>query len=137
MPPIEAPGAGDHGIVTIPSPHPFSATVERIKAALQAKNIKLFAVIDQQAEAAAVGLQMPPVVLLLFGNPKAGTPLMNACPLSALDLPLKALVTEAQPGEVLVSLNSAEYLLQRHGLPPEFLANIAPVEQLLRHTLQG
>jgi uncharacterized protein (DUF302 family) len=111
--------------------------VERLKAALHAKGIKLFAAIDQQAEAAAVGLSMPPTVLLLFGNPKGGTPLMVARPLSGLDLPLKALITEAQPGEVLVSLNSAEYLLQRHALPAQFLPNIAPIEPLIRNTLKG
>jgi uncharacterized protein (DUF302 family) len=136
MSPSELPG-GDHGIVTIKSPHPFSDTVERLETALRAKGIKIFAGIDQQAEAAAVGLRMPPTVLLIFGNPKGGTPLMVARPLSGLDLPLKALISEAQPGEVLVSLNSAEYLIQRHALPAEFLSNIAPIEQLIRKTLNG
>jgi uncharacterized protein (DUF302 family) len=137
MSPSDSPGADEHGIVTIKSPYPFSDTVERLKSALHAKGIKLFASIDQQAEAAVVGLQMQPTVLLLFGNPKGGTPLMVSRPLSGLDLPLKALVTEAPPGEVLVSLNSAEYLIQRHALPAELLANIAPVEQLIRSTLKG
>lgn len=136
MSPSEAPAGDDHGIVTIPSPHPFSETVERLKAALHGKGIKLFASIDQQAEAAVVGLPMPPIVLLLFGNPKGGTPLMVARPLCGLDLPLKALISEAKPGQVLVSLNSAEYLIQRHALPAEFLSNIAPIEQLIRNALK-
>jgi uncharacterized protein (DUF302 family) len=135
--PSEAPIGDDHGIVTIKSPYLFSDTVERIKAALQAKGIKIFAAIDQQAEAASVGLQMPPMALLIFGNPKGGTPLMIARPFSGLDLPLKALVSEAHPGEVLVSLNSAEYLIHRHALPAEFLSNIAPIELLIRNTLNG
>jgi uncharacterized protein (DUF302 family) len=137
MSPSEAPTGDNHGIVIIKSPYLFSDTVERIKAALQAKGIKIFASFDQQAEATAVGLEMPPTVLLIFGNPKGGTPLMIARPLSGLDLPLKALVSEAQPGEVLVSLNSAEYLIHRHALPVEYLSNIAPIEQLLRNALQG
>jgi uncharacterized protein (DUF302 family) len=133
--PSEPPGNDDHGVVTIQSPYPFPDTVERLKAALHAKGIKLFAAIDQQSEAAAVGLSMPPTVLLIFGNPKGGTPLMLERPLSGLDLPLKALISEARPGEVLVSLNAAEYLIHRHGLPAEFLSNVAPIEQLIRHTL--
>jgi len=137
MTPNEPPGGDAHGVVTIKSPHPFADTVERLKTALHAKSIKLFASIDQQSEATAVGLQMPPTVLLIFGNPKGGTPLMVARPLSGLDLPLKALISEARPGEVLVSVNSAEYLIHRHDLPAEFLANLAPIEQLIRNTLSA
>jgi len=137
MPPSETPSSGDHGIVSIKSPHSFFDTVELLESALHAKAIKIFANIDQQAEAEAVGLSMPPTVLLLFGNPKGGTPLMVASPLSGLDLPLKALITEAQPGEVMVSLNSAEYIIHRHALPSALLANIAPVEQLIRNALKS
>jgi uncharacterized protein (DUF302 family) len=136
MPATETPSNGESGIITVKSPHAFADTVERLTAALHAKGIKIFAAIDQQAEAAAVGLAMQPTVLLLFGSPKGGTPLMVARPLSGLDLPLKALVTEAQPGEVLVSLNSAEYIVHRHALPSELLANIAPVEQLIKNSLK-
>jgi uncharacterized protein (DUF302 family) len=137
MPPGDFPGDGDPGIITVKSPYSFPETVERLTAALHAKGIKIFASIDQQAEAASVGLQMPPMVLLIFGNPKGGTPLMIARPLSGLDLPLKALISESRPGEVQVSLNSAEYIITRHALPPELLANIAPIEQLIRNTLRG
>src|SRR5215468_5926393 len=94
------------GIVSIPSPYPFAETVQRLLSALSDHGLKVFATIDQRAEAAEAGLTMPPTTLLIFGNPKAGTPVMLAQPLAALDLPLKALVTEPAPGEVIVSLNT-------------------------------
>jgi uncharacterized protein (DUF302 family) len=125
----------DPGIVTIKSPLTFSQTVERLKLALQSHGIKVFAVIDQQAEARTVGLDMPPMVLILFGNPKAGTPLMLSQPLSGLDLPLKLLVSEAKAGEVLVSFNSTQYILKRHALPDRLGSNIAPAERLIAAAL--
>jgi uncharacterized protein (DUF302 family) len=73
---------------------------------------------------------MPPTKLLIFGNPKAGTPLMLAVPSIAIDLPLKILVWQDTQGKVWVSYNSPEYLKERHGVPPELLANIAVVETL-------
>jgi uncharacterized protein (DUF302 family) len=121
----------DRGIVSIRSRLSFSQTVERLKTAFQSHGIKVFAVIDQRAEARTAGLDMPPMVLILFGNPKAGTPLMLAQPLSGLDLPLKALISEAKPGEVLVSFNSTQYILQRHVLPDQLGSNIAPAERLI------
>ena len=121
----------DLGIVTIKSGLSFSQTVERLKSAFQSHGIKVFAVIDQQAEARTVGLDMPPMVLIIFGNPKAGTPLMLARPLSGLDLPLKALVSEVKADEVLVSFNSTQYILKRHALSNQFGSNIAPVERLI------
>ncbi len=126
----------DRSIVTIKSPLSFSQTVERLKTAFQSHGIKVFVVIDQQAEARAAGLDMPPMVLILFGNPKAGTPLMLARPLSGLDLPLKALVSEAKAGEVLVSFNSTLYILKRHGLTDQLGSNIAPAERLIATALR-
>ena len=125
----------DSGSVTIKSRLSFSQTVERLKSAFQSHGIKVFAVIDQQAEARTVGLDMPPMVLILFGNPKVGTPLMLARPLSGLDLPLKALVSEAKAGEVLVSFNSTQYILKRHALPDQLGSNIAPAERLIATVL--
>ena len=125
----------DRGIVTIKSHLSFSQTVGRLKSVFQSHGIKVFAAIDQQAEARAVGLDMPPMVLVLFGNPKAGTPLMMARPLSGLDLPLKALVSEAKAGEVLVSFNSTQYILERHALPNQLESNIAPAERLIAAAL--
>jgi uncharacterized protein (DUF302 family) len=125
----------DRSIITIKSRLSFSQTVERLKSVFQSHGIKVFAAIDQQAEARTVGLDMPPMVLILFGNPKAGTPLMLARPLSGLDLPLKALISEAKAGEVLVSFNSTQYILKRHALPDQLESNIAPAERLIVTTL--
>ncbi len=105
------------GIVSLSSPWPIGETVERIETVLAAKKIKVFARIDQSAEAASVGLKLRPTVLLIFGDPAKGTPLMESHPTLALDLPLKALAWESKPGEVYVSLNSPEFLQKRHQLP--------------------
>ena len=119
------------GIVSIPSPYPFADTVQRLLSALTGHGIKIFSTIDQKAEAATVGLMMPPTMLLLFGNPKAGTPIMLEQPLAGLDLPLKALVTEPTPGEVIVSFNTAAYILQRHSLAAELSNNLTPAERAI------
>ena len=86
--------------------------------------------IDHSGEAAKVGMTMPPTKLLIFGSPKAGTPLMLAAPSVAIDLPLKILVWEDGQGKVWISYNSPEYLKERHGLPEALLQNIAVVETL-------
>jgi uncharacterized protein (DUF302 family) len=123
--------ARNYGVVNFASPYAFTETIERLQSAFAGHGIKVFATIDQRAEAMSVGLRMPPTTLLLFGNPKAGTPLMLAQPTSGLDLPLKALVTEPVPGRVVVSLNAAAYIIERHSLPAEFASNLVPVEQLI------
>jgi len=104
------------GLIDLPCPYPVNEAVGRLELLLQSKGIKIFARIDQQAEAAQVGLEMRPTELLIFGDPKAGTPLMNAHPSIAIDLPLKALVWEAADGQVWLSYNSPEYLAERHQL---------------------
>jgi uncharacterized protein (DUF302 family) len=108
------------GIIDLASRHSVTETVDRLGALLKAKGIKVFARIDQAAEAKAAGLTMRPTVLVIFGDPKAGTPLMNRYPSLAMDLPLKALVRESADGKVWLSYNSPEFLQQRHGLdtPP-------------------
>ena len=118
------------GIISIPSNHSVDETVDKLKNILQSKQITLFALIDHSGEAAKVGLKMPPTKLLIFGNPKGGTPLMLAAPSIALDLPLKILVAEDAQGKVWISYNSPEYLKERHGLPSNLLQNIAVVETL-------
>jgi uncharacterized protein (DUF302 family) len=118
------------GIISIPSSHSVDETVDRLKNILQSKQITLFALIDHSGEAAKVGLKMPSTKLLIFGNPKGGTPLMLAAPSTALDLPLKILVAEDAQGKVWLSYNSPEYLKERHGLPSNLLQNIAVVETL-------
>jgi uncharacterized protein (DUF302 family) len=104
------------GIVELACSHSVAEIVDRLESLLKAKGIKIFARIDQLAEARTAGLTMRPTVLLIFGDPKAGTPLMNRYPSIAIDLPLKALVREAADGTVWLSYNSPEYLQQRHGL---------------------
>jgi len=99
-------------------------------------DIKVFATIDQQAEARAVGLPLPPTTLIVFGNPKAGTPLMAARPQSGLDLPLKVLVSETVPGKVTVSFNSATYVTDRHALPAALASNLAPAERLITKLME-
>jgi uncharacterized protein (DUF302 family) len=118
------------GIIDKASNHSVDETVEKLKGILQAKGITVFAFVDHSGEAAKVGMNMRPTKLLIFGNPKAGTPLMVAAPSSAIDLPLKILIWEDARGKVWVSYNSPEYLQQRHSFPPELLQNIAVVEAL-------
>src|SRR6476646_11686247 len=103
------PSRGD-GLIDIPSNHSVDETVDKLKGILQAKGVTLFALIDHSGEAAKVGMKMPPTKLLIFGNPKGGTPLMLAAPSIALDLPLKILVSEDAQGKVWLSYNSPEYL---------------------------
>jgi uncharacterized protein (DUF302 family) len=119
-----------NGIVDIPSNHSVDETVERVKSILQSKGITLFALIDHSGEAEKVGMKMPPTKLLIFGNPKGGTPLMLAAPSVAIDLPLKILVWEDSQRKVWLSYNSPEYLQERHGLPEDLLKNIAVVGTL-------
>jgi uncharacterized protein (DUF302 family)/uncharacterized membrane protein YidH (DUF202 family) len=120
----------DHGIITKPSNHSVEETVAKLKGILQSKGVTLFALVDHGGEAEKVGMKMPPTKLLIFGSPKAGTPLMLASPSSAIDLPLKILVWQDAQGKVWLSYNSPAYLQQRHGLPQELLQNIAVVETL-------
>lgn len=117
----------ENGIVTIASKHTVAETVSRLEQVLKTKGVKVFAVIDHSGEAALSGLQMPDTKLIIFGNPKAGTPLMIATPSIAIDLPLKILVREVAEDHVLVSYNSPGYLAERHGLPPDLLQPLAAV----------
>ncbi|HXW90776.1 MAG TPA: DUF302 domain-containing protein [Terriglobales bacterium] len=118
------------GIIAKASHYSVEQTVERVKSILQSKGVTLFALIDHSGEAKKVGMKMPPTKLLLFGNPKAGTPLMLAAPSSAIDLPLKILISEDADGTVWVRYNSPEYLQERHGFPSALLENVAVVETL-------
>ena len=120
----------EEGIVKIPSHHSVDETVDKLKAILQSKGVTLFALVDHSGEAEKVGLKMPPTKLLIFGNPKGGTPLMLAAPSVAIDLPLKILVAEDSQGRVWIPHNSAEYLKERHDLPQNLLPNIAIAQTL-------
>lgn len=119
-----------NGIVTIPSKHSVDETVARLEHILQEKGIQLFALVDHSGEAEKAGMKMPPTKVAIFGNPKAGTPLMLAAPSIAIDLPLKLLIAEDTNGSVSVSWNAPAYLVARHGLPQDLTANIAVIEKL-------
>ena len=126
----------DNGIVNVPSRHSVQETAEKLKNILETKGITLFAFIDHSGEAEKVGLKMPPTKLLIFGSPRAGTPLMLASPSVAIDLPLKILIWEDSGGKVRVSYNNPAYLEKRHGLPPELVQNIAVIEMLATKTAE-
>ena len=120
----------ENGIVTIPSHQSVDQTVQKLEGILQAKGVKLFALVDYSGEAEKAGLQMRLTKLLIFGNPKAGTPLMIASPSIAIDLPMKVLVSEDADGKVWISYNSPAYLQARHRLPQELVQNLIVVEAL-------
>ena len=122
--------ATNKAIVDRPSNHSVDQTVEKLKGILAAKEVTLFALVDHSGEAEKAGMKMPPTKLLIFGSPKAGTPLMLAAPSIAIDLPLKTLVWEDAQGKVWVSYNSPAYLQERHGVPQELMQNIGVVETL-------
>jgi len=124
------PGSKSNGMVDVASHHPVNETVEKLEAILHAKGVKLFALVDHSGEAESAGIKMRPTKLLIFGNPKAGTPVMLAAPSAAIDLPLKILVWEDSGGKVWISYNSPAYLQSRHGFPAELMSNLAAVEGL-------
>ena len=121
----------DHGFVQIASSHSVAATLERLESQLKEHGITIFARLDFAADAARVGLNMRPERMLIFGNPKAGTPLMQAVPASGLDLPLKVLVWEDAQGKAWIAYNRPEYIIARHGLPAPLAANLAGVIPLI------
>jgi uncharacterized protein (DUF302 family) len=121
----------DRGLVQIASSHSVAATIERLETQLKEHNIIVFARLDFAADAARVGLDMRPEQMLIFGNPKAGTPLMQAVPASGLDLPLKVLVWEDAQGKTWLAYNRPEYIVARHGLPAALAANLAGVVPLI------
>jgi uncharacterized protein (DUF302 family) len=126
----------DHGIVRIASRHGVADTMDRIEALLKQRGIMVFARIDFSSDAARAGLSMRPEQLLIFGNPKAGTPLMLAAPAAGLDLPLKALVWEAADGGVWIAYNDPHYVVRRHALAPALSANLAAAVPILEQAAQ-
>ena len=124
------------GIISKPSKYSVPETLHRLETILTAKGIKVFALVDHSGEAAKVGMKMRPTKLVIFGNPKGGTPVMLAAPTLAIDLPLKALVWEDENGKVWVSYNSPEYLQQRHGVPEDLIKNIAVAGTLVAKAVE-
>jgi len=123
------------GLVQLPSSHAVETTIARLEALLRGRGILVFARIDFSGDAARAGLHMRPEQMLIFGNPKAGTPLMLAAPAAGLDLPLKVLAWEAPDGKVWVAYNDPEYIVQRHHLPADLTANLAAVVPLIEQAL--
>ena len=115
----------DNGLVQLTSRHSVDETVQRLQAAFAEKGLKVFALVDHSGEAEKAGLKMRATKVLIFGSPKAGTPLMVAAPSLAIDLPLKTLVAEDGAGKVSVTYNSPQYLQERHGVPEELIKNLA------------
>ena len=116
------------GVMRLRSKDSVNASFARLETAVAQRGLSVFARIDFAADAAAAGLVLRPTRLLLFGNPRAGTPLMVAARTVALDLPLKVLVWEADDGIVWVGYNTPEYVVDRHGVPADYLANLRAVE---------
>jgi uncharacterized protein (DUF302 family) len=119
------------GLITHPSPYPVPETLDRLEAILKAKGIKIFARIDHAAEAEKAGLQMPPTEVLIFGNPKGGTPAMLANPKSAIDLPIKALAFQDHNGQVLITYNDPQYLQNRFNLTDDQIKPLASASALI------
>jgi uncharacterized protein (DUF302 family) len=124
------------GIIDIPSPYSVPETIARLQTILKEKGVTVFALVDHSGEAAKAGLEMRPTQLLIFGNPKGGTPVMVAAPSAAIDLPLKALAWQDAQGKVWLSYNDPEYLQQRHGIPANLLPNLAAPAALLRKAVE-
>ncbi len=118
------------------SPHTVPVTMQRLKEIVLAKGLTILAHIDHSGDAAKAGLTMSPTELLIFGNPKGGTPLMIASPTIAIDLPLKALVWQDPEGKVWVSYNTPEYLGKRHQVPDHLLSNISGIRALVEEAVR-
>ena len=128
--------SNENGLVHVASSRSVPETLNRLRTTLDARGLKVFALVDHSGEAEKAGLKMRPTQLLIFGSPKGGTPVMVAAPTVAIDLPLKALVWEDADGKVWVSYNSPDYLQQRHGIPADLVNNIAGVGALVEKALE-
>jgi uncharacterized protein (DUF302 family) len=121
-----------YGIEVAASPRSFTDTIAHFESLLAARGITVFAKIDFTGDAKKSGLDMPLTQLLIFGNPKGGTPVMLAAPSSALDLPLKVLIAQDTNGKVWLSYSTPEYLAERHSIPGELVKNIAGIRALVQ-----
>jgi uncharacterized protein (DUF302 family) len=126
----------ENGLMQVPSPYSVEETLKRLESVLAQRGVQVFACIDHSGEAEKAGLKMPPTKLLIFGNPKGGTPLMLAAPTLAIDLPLKALIAEDKDGKTQVTYNSPQYLQQRHGVPQDLIKNISVVGALVAQAVE-
>ena len=123
------------GITSQSSPYGADETLQRLEQVIRSRGLTLFAQFDHSGEAGKVGLAMQPSRVLVFGSPKAGTPLMVASPLIALDLPLKILVWQDDRGQVWVSYNQPAFLSQRYNIPPDLVRVLAAVQGIVEAAL--
>jgi uncharacterized protein (DUF302 family) len=128
--------SSDTGLVSIPSRYSVPETIQKLRTALESHGMTIFALVDHSGEAEKVGLRLRPTQLLIFGSPKGGTPLMQASPTLAIDLPLKALAWKDDSGKVWVTYNAPEFLQKRHNVPADLIKNIAGAGPLLQKTLE-
>lgn len=128
--------AASRGLVEISSRFDFKQTIERLSFAFTEKGLKIFAVIDHSGEAENAGLTMRPTKVVIFGSPKAGTPLMQAAPSLAIDLPMKVLVAEDASGKTSVTYNDPDYLQQRHGVAAELMKNLAGAGAIIEKAVE-
>ena len=126
----------DTGITRITSTHSVAQTMERLESLLKERGVMIFARIDFSGDAARAGLTLREEQMLIFGNPKAGTPLMQSVPAAGLDLPLKALVWEDAEGHTQIAYNDPHYIIRRHGLDAALAANLAAVVPLIERAAQ-
>ena len=124
------------GMANVKSPYSVAETVRRLEVVLGAKGIPILARINHAAGAITAGLSMRPTEVLIFGNPRAGTPLMLAAPSLALDLPLRTLIWEDETSVVWVSYNTPEYLQQRHGFPEDLMVNISGIRTIVEQAVR-
>jgi uncharacterized protein (DUF302 family) len=125
----------DSGLTHIASSYSFEETFQRVENKVRQAGLTVFAKVDHAAEAEKVGLQMRPTRVLIFGNPKGGTPVMVAAPTVAIDLPLKALVWQDSEGKIWVTYNSGEFYRQRHGIPENLVPNLSGAGPLIQSAL--
>jgi uncharacterized protein (DUF302 family) len=123
------------GIISKPSNYSVPETLHRLETILTAKGIKVFALVDHSGEAEKAGLKMPPTQLLIFGNPKGGTPVMLAAPTAAIDLPWKALAWQDTGGQVWLSYNDAAYIQRRFGLTDDVMKPLAGLAAVIEQAL--
>jgi len=128
--------ANENGLVHVASSRSVAETLKKLQTTIEARGLKIFALVDHSGEAEKAGLSMRPTQLLIFGSPKAGTPLMIAAPTLAIDLPLKTLVWEDGEGKVWVTYNRPDYLQQRHGIPVDLVKNVAGVGALIEKAVE-
>lgn len=133
---MSSPTASDTGVVRIASAHSVPETAARLEALLKERGVLIFARIDFSGDAARAGLELRPEQMLIFGNPQAGTPLMQAQALAGLDLPLKALIFEDAAGKAWIAWNDPQYIVHRHALPATLAANLAAVVPLIERAAQ-